>query len=353
MLVDESRRLALAKDVDRGALVAARSAEHGEARSRNEPRAIRRREVGGDRLAGAAGERRADPAAELVPLLVVEPPDVLTRGIEPARDAEPRAFRAIGDLTMPIRPAIPRVDLETSARVREIDEPIGFIPRPCRESKPRRAVATLPRDLGRGKGLGDRHEYRVYLRTRIATRRRWLKTDRTSDQDLTGPGVGFQALDKGRKTMGKFDDTSRKLADAMTKHNLDALANLYATDTVAYDPMYPEPLRGREAIRKDTAIFFRAFPDLRFEIVTVIEKDEKTGAGELRMTGTHTGPLESPTGQEIPPTNKRIDLKGAVFARVNDRGEIVEERRYYDVGTLLRQLGLVPEQSTEPVGAQR
>jgi len=153
--------------------------------------------------------------------------------------------------------------------------------------------------------------------------------------------------------MGKFDDTSRKLADAMTKHNLDALANLYATDTVAYDPMYPEPLRGREAIRKDTAIFFRAFPDLRFEIVTVIEKDEKTGAGELRMTGTHTGPLESPTGQEIPPTNKRIDLKGAVFARVNDRGEIVEERRYYDVGTLLRQLGLVPEQSTEPVGAQR
>lgn len=153
--------------------------------------------------------------------------------------------------------------------------------------------------------------------------------------------------------MGKFDDTSRKLGDAMTKHNLDAVANLYATDAVAYDPMYPEPLRGRAAIRKDTAIFFRAFPDLGFEIVTVIEKDEKTGAGEVRMTGTHTGPLESPTGQEIPPTNKRMDLKAAVFARVNDRGEILEERRYYDVGTILRQLGLAPEPAKEPVGAQR
>ena len=153
--------------------------------------------------------------------------------------------------------------------------------------------------------------------------------------------------------MGKFNDTSRKLADAMTKHNLDAVANLYATDAVAYDPMYPQPLRGREAIRKDTAVFFRGFPDLRFEIVTVIEKDDLTGAGEMRMSGTHTGPLEAPTGEDIPPTNKRIDLKGAVFARVNDRGEIVEERRYYDVSTVMRQLGLAPEQAGEPVGAKR
>ena len=70
------------------------------------------------------------------------------------------------------------------------------------------------------------------------------------------------------------------------------------------------------------------------------------------MTGTHTGPLETPTGEQIPPTNKRIDLKGAVFGRLNERGEIVEERRYYDVGTMLRQLGLVPEPA-ETVGARR
>jgi len=71
------------------------------------------------------------------------------------------------------------------------------------------------------------------------------------------------------------------------------------------------------------------------------------------MTGTHTGPLESPTGEDIPPTKKRIELKAAVFGRLNDRGEIVEERRYYDVGTMLRQLGLVPEKADEPVGARR
>jgi steroid delta-isomerase-like uncharacterized protein len=153
--------------------------------------------------------------------------------------------------------------------------------------------------------------------------------------------------------MGKFEEASRKLAKAINAHDLDAVTKAYASDAIAYDPMYPEPLRGREAIKKDSADFFRAFPDLRFEISSVVEKDDGSGAGEVRMTGTHTGPLATPTGGEVPPTNKRIELKGAAFVRLNDKGEIVEERRYYDVGTILRQLGLMPEQAEEPVGAKR
>ena len=153
--------------------------------------------------------------------------------------------------------------------------------------------------------------------------------------------------------MGKYQDASRKFADTFNKHDLDGLAKLYATDAVAYDPMYPEPLRGRDAIRKDTATFFKGFPDVRFEIISTIEKDDRNGADEIRMTGTHTGPLETPTGEELAPTNKRVEVKGSAFARLNERGEIVEERRYYDVATFLRQLGLMPEQAEEPAGAKR
>ncbi len=89
------------------------------------------------------------------------------------------------------------------------------------------------------------------------------------------------------------------------------------------------------------------------EISNVIENDDSLGAGEIRMTGTHTGPLATPTGGEVPPTNKRIEVKGAGFVRLNEKGEILEERRYYDVGALLRQLGLMPEQAEEPVSARR
>ena len=153
--------------------------------------------------------------------------------------------------------------------------------------------------------------------------------------------------------MGKFEDTSRKLADAQTKHDAEKVASLYAADAVAYDPMYPEPLRGREAIRNEAVGFFKGFPDLRFEIVSVVEKDDRSGAGEVRLSGTNTGPMESPTGDVIPPTNKKMDIKGAAFVKLNERGEIVEERRYYDVGTFLRQLGLMPEQAEEPAEAKR
>jgi steroid delta-isomerase-like uncharacterized protein len=153
--------------------------------------------------------------------------------------------------------------------------------------------------------------------------------------------------------MGKFEQATRKLADAQTNHDSEAVGRLYASDAVAYDPMYPQPLRGREAIVKDSETFFSAFPDLRFEIVSLIEKDDRSGAGEVRFTGTHTGPLESPTGEMIPPTHKKIDLKGGGFVKLNERGEIVEERRYYDVGTILRQLGLMPEQAAQPAGAKR
>jgi len=153
--------------------------------------------------------------------------------------------------------------------------------------------------------------------------------------------------------MGNYEAASRKFADTFNKHDLDGLAKLYAEDAVAYDPMYPEPLRGREAIRKDTAGFFRGFPDIRMEVITTLEKDDRNGADEMRLTGTQTGPLETPTGQVLPPTNKRVEMRGSGFARLNERGEIVEERRYYDVATLLRQLGITPEMAEEPAGVKR
>ncbi len=141
--------------------------------------------------------------------------------------------------------------------------------------------------------------------------------------------------------MGKVEDVVRKLGQALTEHDAEAAVNLYAPEAVAYDPFYPEPLRGK-ALREDNEVFFRGFPDLRVDILTVIEQDESSGALEMRFSGTNTGPMASPQG-EMPPTNKRIDLKGAAFIRLDRNGKIVEERRYYDTGAMMRQLGLMPE----------
>ena len=146
--------------------------------------------------------------------------------------------------------------------------------------------------------------------------------------------------------MTAFEDLAKKWTDAFNKHDARAVAAHYAQDGVAYDPFYPEPLKGRAAIEKDAADFFRAFPDIRFEVINLFEKGDRA-AGEVKMTGTNTGPLATPMG-EVPATGKRIDLRGALVGRINAENLIVEERRYYDTGTMMKQLGLAPEVA-EPV----
>lgn len=146
--------------------------------------------------------------------------------------------------------------------------------------------------------------------------------------------------------MTAFEDLAKKWTDAFNKHDARAVAANYAQDSVAYDPFYPEPLKGRAAIEKDAADFFRAFPDIHFEVINLFDKGDRA-AGEVKMTGTNSGPLATPMG-EVPATGKRIDLRGALVGRINAENLIVEERRYYDTGTMMKQLGLAPEVA-EPV----
>jgi steroid delta-isomerase-like uncharacterized protein len=146
--------------------------------------------------------------------------------------------------------------------------------------------------------------------------------------------------------MGKLEDTLKKLTAAMNDHDAKAVSALYADDAVAYDPFYPEPLRGRQAIEEDAVSFIKGFSDIRMEALRVFEKDDRNGAAEVRFMGTHDGPLTTPVG-EIPATNKKMDLRGGGFVKLNERGQIVEERRYYDSGQMMQQLGLTGAQPSE------
>jgi steroid delta-isomerase-like uncharacterized protein len=152
--------------------------------------------------------------------------------------------------------------------------------------------------------------------------------------------------------MTAFEDLAKKWTDAYNRHDARAVAAHYAQDCVAYDPISPEPLKGRAAIEKDAADFFRAFPDLRIEVINIFEKGDRA-AGEVTMTGTNSGPLVTPMG-EVPATGKRMDTRGALVGRINAENLIVEERRYYDTGTLMRQLGIAPQavEAAEAVAAR-
>ncbi|WP_051426243.1 ester cyclase [Jiangella gansuensis] len=125
---------------------------------------------------------------------------------------------------------------------------------------------------------------------------------------------------------------------AINERDATRFAAFYSEDAVVRDPQYPEPLVGRAAVANDSKIFFTAFPDLRAEVTCMVASGA-TLAAEMTIEGTHTGPLTLPSG-EVPPTGRLLKFAMAFFARIDNQGLIVDERRYYDVADQLEQLGL-------------
>lgn len=60
---------------------------------------------------------------------------------------------------------------------------------------------------------------------------------------------------------------------------------------------------------------------------------------EVTWRGTQTGPLQTATGQ-IPPTGKKIDIRACQVVEVAD-GKVTTMRHYFDMMTMLQQLGAV------------
>lgn len=131
----------------------------------------------------------------------------------------------------------------------------------------------------------------------------------------------------------------RSSVETFNQHDMDAFASLYAVNVVAYDPMYPEGLSGREAIRKDAEDFILAFPDIQIAVISSISSSGDSAAFEMELWGTHTGPLVTPDGS-IPATNRRMNLRIGRFIRVDSQGAITADNRYYDTAGIAQQLGL-------------
>ncbi len=138
-----------------------------------------------------------------------------------------------------------------------------------------------------------------------------------------------------------IEATVRQEAEAWSRHDVEAALKLYASSATLYDPQYPEPPKGKEGIRKDIENSFKSFPDVRVTVRNIVSSGD-TVAAEWTFEGTNTGPLTFPDGATVPATNRRITIRGSSFWHINPQGQIIEERRYYDNGEFIRQLGITP-----------
>jgi steroid delta-isomerase-like uncharacterized protein len=121
--------------------------------------------------------------------------------------------------------------------------------------------------------------------------------------------------------------------------DLDACMKLYAED--ASQRMHDGTFEGVNGIRERLARDLTAFPDAKYAVDSFVDQGD-TFADEWTFTGTNTGPLRLPDGSEVPPTGRRVEIKGMEFVEVHD-GKLVVDNLYYDFLAAVAQLGLVPQ----------
>jgi len=138
--------------------------------------------------------------------------------------------------------------------------------------------------------------------------------------------------------MPEVKETTDRFVAAFNAHDVAALNALHADDIKFNAPGGFKATNAKDATAYATT-WLKAFPDGKMKVRSEITSGPWV-VQEVLMEGTHTGPLESPTGT-IAPTYKKVVGYGVQILRV-ENGKIGEARIYFDQLDQMRQLGLIP-----------
>ncbi|MGH2966714.1 MAG: ester cyclase [Solirubrobacterales bacterium] len=137
-----------------------------------------------------------------------------------------------------------------------------------------------------------------------------------------------------------MDDANvvRRMADTVERRDAEAMAALYTQDATVHHPLYPEPARGRDAIRASQRELFDAISDVEVQIRSILT-GENICAAEVIIRATHTGAIDLGGKGPIPASGRRVEVYEVWAFDLDPNGLIIEERDYLDTAALLAQLG--------------
>jgi len=111
----------------------------------------------------------------------------------------------------------------------------------------------------------------------------------------------------------------------------------FTEDGTFTDESIPHTYRGPDELGQTVEVYAKAFPDMHRELEKFYVVDNMVIV-QLRLQGTHTGPLELPAGT-VPPTGRRMDAPCCdVFELVD--GKIKRFDCYAEGSVIAKQLGL-------------
>lgn len=142
--------------------------------------------------------------------------------------------------------------------------------------------------------------------------------------------------------MPEVKETTDRFVAAFNAHDESALTALHADNIKFSAPGGFKATNAKDATAYATT-WLKAFPDGKMKIRSEITSGPWV-VQEILMEGTHTAPLESPTGP-IAPTYKKVVGYGVQLLRIENE-KVAEARIYFDQLDQMRQLGLIPTPAT-------
>jgi steroid delta-isomerase-like uncharacterized protein len=129
--------------------------------------------------------------------------------------------------------------------------------------------------------------------------------------------------------------TVTQLFAAWNNHDVQAVLNSYHDDFTRED-VGSNHLYGKNKLMQVVTGYLHAFPDMRLEIDTIVEKKEQVVVC-WTATGHHKGKI-----MNIPATGKLISFKGVSVLNI-EHEKIKRVWYLWDEASMLRQMGLLPE----------
>jgi steroid delta-isomerase-like uncharacterized protein len=142
-------------------------------------------------------------------------------------------------------------------------------------------------------------------------------------------------------SMSEHDNikTAQATWDALNAHDLGKWSQLQAAGYESQAPGAPGPMN-QEQTRAYIQGFLTAFPDLHYDVSRTVAKDDNV-VMHWTASGSHTGPLATPSGASIPATGKRAVVPGSTTFDIQ-HGKVQHAWIFFDMASLLIQLGLMP-----------
>ena len=124
---------------------------------------------------------------------------------------------------------------------------------------------------------------------------------------------------------------------AWNSHDPDKLTAIFTADVTYEDVPFSAVNHGSAELRKFAASEFEGVPDLRVELANSSIQDGH-GSIEWTFSGTDAGIFK---------TGKKFSVRGVSIVTVKN-GKISRNLDYYDVATLMKQVGLLPPEDSAP-----